>query len=247
MNKLIWTDEDKFFITTFNQRLYDDYAHQFIQTYIDTKQTIKVICYVEDDTKFTDHPNFTFVNIFKEEPELRHFVTRHKDKTWIDDTNFLQNAVRFSYKVFAQYHASKLKKKFMWLDADNIFIKQIPDNFMDTFIPDDTFTTFYGRNEYTECGVIGFNSTLDVSKIFFETYINHYIKDTIWDLPDKTDCHAFDNTRKLVKVKERNKGDGRGGHVIARDKEINPYIDHKKGKRKYKSNSPEWVKQNESR
>ena len=29
----------------------------------------------------------------------------------------------------------------------------------------------------------------------------------------------------------------------AGDKEINPYIDHKKGKRKYKDNSPEWVRQ----
>ena len=46
MEKLIWTDEDKFFITTFNKILYDDYAHQFIKTYIDTKQSIKVICYV---------------------------------------------------------------------------------------------------------------------------------------------------------------------------------------------------------
>ena len=43
MEKLIWTDEDKFFITTFNKRLYDDYAHKFLQTYAETKQTIKMI------------------------------------------------------------------------------------------------------------------------------------------------------------------------------------------------------------
>ena len=48
-NKLIWTDEDKFFITTFNKRLYDDYAHKFLQTYAETNQTIKLICYVEED------------------------------------------------------------------------------------------------------------------------------------------------------------------------------------------------------
>ena len=29
VNKLIWTDEDSFFITSFNKRLYDDYAHKF--------------------------------------------------------------------------------------------------------------------------------------------------------------------------------------------------------------------------
>jgi hypothetical protein len=184
----------------------------------------------------------------KEMPELVAFKERHKDKVWHDDSDFLQNAVRFSHKVFAQYHASKLNKKFMWLDADNIFMKQFPDNFIDSFIPDDTFTTFYGRNHYTECGVVGFNCTLDISKKFFDTYLSHYTKDTIYNLENKTDCHAFDNTRKLVQVKERNKNDGHGGHIIARDKEINPYIDHKKGKRKYKDNSPEWVRQtNESR
>ena len=31
-----------------------------------------------------------------------------------------------------------------------------------------------------ECGVVGFNVTIDISKKFFETYINHYLKDTIW-------------------------------------------------------------------
>ena len=34
-------------------------------------------------------------------------------------------------------------------------MKQFPDNFIDTFIPEDTFTTFYViDNHYTECGVV---------------------------------------------------------------------------------------------
>lgn len=235
-----------FFITTFNKRLYDDYAHQFIKTYKDTFQTIPVICYVEEDIDYPKNNNITYINILKEMPELVSFIDRHKDKIWFDDSNFLQNAVRFSYKVFAQTHASKYNQKFIWLDADNIFIKQIPENFFDTFLPNDTFTTFYGRDHYTECGVLGFNCTLESSKSFFDTYISYYTKDKIWDLPNKTDCHAFDSTRKIVKVKERNKGDGQGGHVIARDKEVNPYLDHKKGKRKYKANSPEWQRNREN-
>ena len=245
VNKLIWTDEDSFFITSFNKRLYDDYAHKFLQTYAETKQTIKVICYVEEDYQYPNYQGVTYVNMVQEIPEFTAFKERHKDKV---TENFRKDGVRFCPKVFAQHHASKLNKKFMWLDADNIFCKQFPSNFVETFIPGDTFTTFYGRNEYTECGVVGFNATLDISKKFFETYINHYLKDTIWDLRYNTDCHAFDNTRSLVKVKERNKADGADGHIIARDKEINIYIDHKKGKRKYMAHSPEWEKRiNESR
>jgi hypothetical protein len=122
-------------------------------------------------------------------------------------------------------------------------MKEIPNNFMDTFIPGDTFTTFYGRSHYTECGVVGFNASLDISKKFCDVYLKHYTEDKIYNLENKTDCHAFDNTRKLVPVKERDKNDGHGGHIIARDSEINPYIDHKKGKRKYKDHSPEWINQ----
>jgi len=242
-SKLIWTDEDKFFITSFNKRLYDDYAHKFLQTYAETKQTIKLICYVEENYQYPNYEGVTYINMVEEIPEFVEFKERHNNKVWIDDSDFLQNAVRFCPKVFSQHHASQLKKKFMWLDADNVFMKQFPDNFMDTFIPEDTFTTFYGRDHYTECGVVGFNCTLDITKKFFETYINHYIKDTIWNMVNKTDCHAFDNTKNMIKVKERNKNDGHGGHIIARDNEINSYIDHKKGKRKYKINSPEWINQ----
>ena len=107
-------------------------------------------------------------------------------------------------------------------------------------LPDDTFTTFYGRNEYTECGVVGFNEHLILVKSFL-IYINHYLKDTIWNLKDNIDCHKFDNTRSLVKVKERNKIDGKDGHIIDFDKEINQYIDHKKGRRKYQPHSNEWI------
>jgi hypothetical protein len=34
---------------------------------------------------------------------------------------------------------------------------------------------------------------------------------------------------------------------MARDKFINPYLDHRKGPRKQKQHSPEWVKQNETK
>ena len=245
-SKLIWTDEETFFITSFNRKLYDDYAYQFLQTYADTKQTIKVICYVEEDYQYPNYSGITYVNMMNEIPELVAFKERHKDKVMVGTDNFRQDAVRFCHKVFAQHHASKLNKKFVWLDADNIFVKQFPNDFIDKFIPDDVFTTFYGRKEYTECGMLGFNCTLDVKKKFFDTYINYYTKDHIYDLKFKTDCHAFDATRSRIIIKERNKADGKDGHIIARDKEVNQYIDHKKGRRKYQPHSAEWITETRS-
>jgi hypothetical protein len=236
---------DKFFITTFNKRLYDKYANIFIKSYIEYNHNIPLVCYVEEDIDYPHKDKIKYINLYNVMPELTKFKERHKDKIWIDDSNFLQNAVRFSYKVFAQAHASKEGKKFMWLDADNQFHNTITTEFFDTFIPDDNFVSYYGRQNFTECGVIGFNSKLqEVNKKFFDIYLSYYTKDLIWNLPDKTDCHAFDETRKQMQgtpgYKEILKGDGRTGHVIARDKTINIYIDHKKGKRKFQPYSPEW-------
>ena len=69
VNKLIWIDEDTFFITSFNKRLYDDYVYQFLQTYAETKQTIKVICYVEEDYQYPNYQGITYVNMVQEIPE----------------------------------------------------------------------------------------------------------------------------------------------------------------------------------
>ena len=39
---------------------------------------------------------------------------------------------------------------------------------------------------------------------------------------------------------EHKLGDSGMGHIMARDKFINQYLDHRKGPRKYKPHSPEW-------
>ena len=38
-----------FFITTFNKRLFDKYAHTFINSYLACKHNIPLVCYVEED------------------------------------------------------------------------------------------------------------------------------------------------------------------------------------------------------
>ncbi len=239
---------DKFFITTFNKKLYDEYASTFLNTYIESEQKIPLICYVEEDNEnlYPSYDNITYVNLKEVMPALVEFKERHKDKIWEGDEDFLQNAVRFSHKVFAQTHASYSKKKFIWLDADNTFIRRIPVKYFDAFLPDKIFTSYYGRSNYTEAGVLGFNCTLKCSETFFKLYIRNYINDRVWDLPNKTDCHVFDDTRNKMKgvedYKELRKGDGEQGHIIARDREISLYLDHRKGKRKKWRHSPEWEK-----
>mgnify|MGYP001269982005 FL=1 len=46
---------DKIFVTTFNKKLYDRYAHKLIESYLNTEQKINLTCCVEDNTSF--YPN----------------------------------------------------------------------------------------------------------------------------------------------------------------------------------------------
>ena len=155
-----------FFTTTFNSRLYEEYAHNFIETYLKTNQEIPVICYVDDDHNYPINKNISYIKLHEAMPEIIDFKNRHKDIILdlkyeaFSDQEFLQNAVRFSHKVFAQVHSSYSKKKFMYIDADNVFRKKISNEFVDSFIPDDVVVTCYGRPNWVEAGVIGFNSQI---------------------------------------------------------------------------------------
>ena len=108
---------DIFFITTFNSRLYKEYAHNFVETYINTNQEIPVICYVDDDYNYPTHNNITYIKLHEAIPKILDFKERHKDIILdleyesYSDQEFLQNAVRFSHKVFAQVHSSYSNKK----------------------------------------------------------------------------------------------------------------------------------------
>lgn len=237
--------DSKIFITTFNRKLYDDYAKNLIDSYLKTKQSISLYVFVEGDLDyFKKSDKIHYIDLFEEEPELVKFIERNKANKV---TSFRFDAVRFSYKVFAQNAARKYGQKIFYVDADCVFAKQIPNKWFDECLPDDTFVSFYDRpNQYTETGFVAFNENKLISKEFFNHYINYYKEDTIFDLKVLTDCDTFDATRnsfkKVATYKEKKLGDGNNGHIMARDKFLNPYIDHRKGLRKEKQHSPEWSK-----
>lgn len=240
----------KVFISTFNKKLYESYAHRLIQTYLETDQLIPLVVYVEDDVSFYPKANnVTYRNLFTVEPECESFVKRNRGKKV---KSFLDDAVRFSYKVFSQANASSVASKTFYVDSDCIFLSQIPMTWFEECLPDNIFTSFYHRpNSYTETGFIAFNNTLPCAERFYETYREYYERDTIYELSIKssnlikgnTDCHAFDESRRKLRrektYKEKYLGDQSNGHPVARDPFINKYIDHKKGDRKVLSRSPE--------
>ena len=238
--------QDKIFVTTFNKRLYKEYAHRLIGTYSATDQDTRMVVYVEDDLKYyPKHAQIEFRSLFDEEPELKNFIDRNHNRPVKD---FYRDAVRFSYKVFAQRAATRLGyKRIFYVDSDCVFIKKIPHSWFDIILPKDKFISFYDRTNYTETGFIGFDLTKDCTKQFFDTYVEWYIKDTVYNLSAYTDCHTLDATREVCKNKrgysEHKLGDGKPAHIMARHALMNEYIDHRKGNRKMQANSPEWIMQ----
>ena len=238
----------KIFVTTYNKKLYDQYANQLITSYLATQQTLPMYVFVEDDPKkYPQKNNVRYINLYDEEPELQRFVERNKHRTV---NSFFEDAIRFSYKVFAQSAARKYGEKVYYVDSDCVFTKQIPDKWFDDCLPDNIFLSFYGRpKQYTEAGFVAFNNGRKVSLQFFKDYKDFYVKDTVYKIQRLgknfwTDCHTLDGTRQLYQdnpeYSEYKLGDGQIGHIIARDQFINPYIDHRKGSRKEQQHSPEW-------
>jgi len=244
------------FFTTYNKKLFDAYAHQLIETYQSTQQTLPMYVFVEDNIEdFPKVPNVTYVNLFLKEPECHRFVERHKERR---PNHYMKDAVKFCYKVFAQSAAREFGDKLYYVDTDCVFLKQIPNTWFNECLPDDTFLSFYDRphrepvnyierrspSNYTETGFVAFNNTRKISDDFFNIYKDWYISDNIFNLKAFLDCHALDATRLKFRdnpdYTEKKLGDGELSHIIARDKFINSYIDHKKD-RKY---SLEWKRRN---
>ena len=237
---------DKVFVTTFNKKLYKSYAHKLIETYIETKQETPLIVYVEDDINYyPKNNNITYNNLFNDEPECKNFVERNKHRPV---NEFYKDAVRFCYKVFAQNAGRKYGKQIYYVDSDCVFMNKIPTEWFNQILPSDKFLAFYDRpKQYTETGFLAFDNTKEYSDDFFKKYCEWYIKDRVYNLSAFTDCHTLDATRKYIKqnnikYKEQPLGDGQSGHIMARDKNLNPYIDHRKGNRKQDEHSPEWRK-----
>lgn len=242
----------KIFVTTFNIKLFKKYAEKLIDSYITTNQEIDLYCYVEDDVSlYPKHKNIFYLNLYNEQPECFKFIERNKEKSQKEsEISYLLDAVRFSYKVFAQNDARKYADQFFFIDADTEFLNKIPQNWFAECLPEDVVISIYDRlGYYTEAGFVGFN-TLPLNKksqklldTFFHQYTSYYIYDLIYSLPAFTDCHALDATRSrfmLLKhytdnhanYEEKILGNWMKNHeldVIFHDKFINEFIIHKKG------------------
>ena len=224
-------------ITSFNEKLYNEYAHRFVNTYnwpFDLK--------IYTELKFNiDNENFEVIEL---EQDSKNFVERNKHRPVKD---FWVDGVRFSYKVYSVLQASTKKEYdiLIWVDADSVFYKPLSIEFIkQNLYKEDCMMTYLGRGEhYSECGFLLWNLKHRDTQDYFKQMKNMYDNDLIYNEREQHDSYIWDLIRKkLEKEKETMNidiGDKKVGHVQARSI-LGTLYDHTKGpKRKTSGKSPE--------
>lgn len=242
-------------VTTFNKKGYELYGRRMLESFLahwPMDQTILV--YVEDvalDTNITADPR-VIVRDLNTVRDLTTFKIRHDKDIKAHGglaKDFKFDAVRFSHKVFALYDAVKNPlaeiKTIVWLDADTITHRKIPDDLLEQAAPrsfwKNGITEKYGisylgrTKQYTECGFVSYNLMHPKMMAFWETFADMYRSDALFRLPEWHDSYIFDYVRQKYETSgmiNHNITPGfYSGHPFI-NCILGDYMDHMKGARK---------------
>lgn len=228
-------------VTSMNQKYYDHVGKRMVDSFIENwTNNISLLVYAEDDLNISNK-KIIMKSLFDEEPELKKFIERNKDRPRQMSENELHfGAVRFSYKTFSIIN-SLLKSKsdyVIWLDADVYTHSFIDEKFLQTLVDKERFLTYLGReNNYSECGFVIYNRNHKVCQIFAETWKRLYVTDDLFKLPQWHDSFVFDVLRKEI---EKSMGvvnynltpEGKNYDHVFINSILGEYMDHLKGPRK---------------
>lgn len=238
-------------VTTMHEKGYELYGKKMIDSFLNHwPQNQTLIVYTENFKLLSDHSSNSRIqslDLLEAAPELVAFKQRHQDNPAANgfreptrkDPDFAFDAVRFSHKVFALYHAIHHRNKgvdaIIWLDADTVTHSQIPNNFLIEKFPLDPKIGIYylGRLEqHSECGWMVFNCLNTHMKTFWKNFINQYRLDLLFELNEWHDSYIFDHVRenmeKIGMVNVNLIPGYRRGHPFI-NSFLGDYMDHLKG------------------
>jgi len=231
-------------ITSFSQKGYHEYGKTFIESFLQHWKDEELTVYYERKLP-RNHPTddrLHYVNLhdFK---DFLHFERMMKDSDPLfhgtlngkqpKETvyNFRYDANRFFRKVFAitHYAQSQYAQFFAWLDADVIVHSDVPENYLQTLLPEESFVAFLNRPSlYTETGFLLFDIYHDKATEFFDMYWNLYATGAFKYLGEYHDCYVFDFVRTLLEVPEHALNAKETDHPFI-NSDLGKYMDHMKG------------------
>jgi len=242
-------------ITTFNRDGYNRYASRMIDTYIANWPTsIKLLAYAEGCIVTQTAPNLEVrpletvaaLNEFKAKwsgvPKARGDISadpvRRQRKDW--NKIFKWDAIRFSHKVYAIFHAAKTCETpwLIWMNADMVCHSPITEGFIDLQCPEDRDICFLGRRgKFSECGLYALHLHTKGTTRFLKEFQRMYneAETGIFTLDEWHDSFVFDAVRaKMPFIKQWNWSEGLitgEGHPLI-NSFWGAYLDQLKGGRK---------------
>ena len=235
-------------VTSLNKQLYEYYAFRFLQTY-----NWPFDCYIYHEGWIPEidpmRDNIIYRDIHETNPSLKQFIERNSKRNQFStvkgDTSkiiygmdFIKDAIRFSYKVFAKTHLM-MEGKYdyvFWIDADVVFKKRITEQeIVNKILPIDYTICYLDRPEpprYPECGFVGYNLTNQHTKNFVEKLREYYDLDLLFKEEQWHDSYVWNKVREkyLSGQPQYNlTGTRKDGHVWSVSK-LAEYTTHLKGK-----------------
>ncbi len=163
----------KTFITSFNKKLYDQYARNFLTSWVQnaSPDINLIVCFEGElnDIDWSDFLNCKGIQIITIDSldqavfwgKFGHFVQARGLKPVLSDQatksyqfryNYRYDALRFSFKIFAFSKCMELgllQNDFAWLDADVVCLQPFDSESMDEFFPEeDQVFSYLGRDQF---------------------------------------------------------------------------------------------------
>lgn len=156
-----------------------------------------------------------------------------KNKEADQGYSYRTDAMKFSRVPFIiQYVAESMKNDhefLVWLDGDTYTFRHIPENFIESLMPEWANVVYLGRtDQHSECGFVIFR--LPQAMQLINEMAAYYDSDLVFHLDEWHNSYVFDYVRNKLLVPSHSLTSGRGHvwHTCV----LRQYMDHLKGERR---------------
>ena len=245
-------------ITTFNEAGYNQYGQRMIDTFAQTWPTTVTLRVYAEGCKHLitcTQPNIEVYDLEESSPGLVQFkqtwaaVPRANGDVTADPVRsrrkdagkgFKWNAVRFSHKVYAVFHAAQTVTTpwLLWMDADTVCHSAITEEFLDAMCQEQHDLCYLGRRgKFSECGLYAMQLHTKGTKRFLREFQHMYddAEQGIFLLDEWHDSFVFDAVR--LRIEGLRQRDWAAGLITGEGHPLinslwGAYLDHLKGDRK---------------
>jgi hypothetical protein len=250
-------------VTTCNAAGYEVYGRRMASSFAEFwPADVSLLLYSEGFAADPLPGRMTERDLIESSPDLVAFKARHarnprahgRVKPWrrlkigalsiplpvrVNKARYRWDAVRFSHKAFAIFHAARNTDAdvLIWIDADTRFFAPVTHSELDTLAPADCALACLRRPKFSECGFVVYNLSHPATGKIIADFERFYTEDLLFAEREYHDSFLFDVARQRaeaagVAVHDIAAGIGSQASHVAINSRLGAFMDHMKGDRK---------------